>query len=89
MSGKRFVVRGRVQGVTFRATAAEYARRLGLNGRVWNRDDGGVELEAEGNDDALAKLEAWLYRGPGYAKVESVETEPLPGEPRHRGFSIG
>jgi acylphosphatase len=89
MSGKRFIVRGRVQGVTFRATAADYARRLGLNGRVWNRDDGAVEVEAEGSDEALAKLEAWLHRGPGYAKVESVEGEPLPGEPRHRGFSIG
>ncbi|HEY8807492.1 MAG TPA: acylphosphatase [Candidatus Limnocylindria bacterium] len=89
MSGKRFIVRGQVQGVTFRATAAEYARRLGLNGRVWNRDDGAVEVEAEGDERALAKLEAWLHRGPGYAQVESVEAEELPGEPRYRGFAIG
>ena len=43
MSAKRFVVRGRVQGVNFRATAAQQARGLGLNGRIWNRDDGAVE----------------------------------------------
>jgi acylphosphatase len=89
MTGKRFIVRGRVQGVNFRATAAEQARRLGLNGRIWNREDGAVEVEAEGGADALATFEAWLHRGPSYASVESVESEGLPGEPRHRGFSIG
>ena len=88
MSGKRFIVRGRVQGVNFRATAAQEARRLGLSGRIWNRDDGAVEAEAEGADDALARFEAWLHRGPSHARVESVETEPLSGEPRYRGFSI-
>ena len=89
MSGRRFIVRGRVQGVMFRATAADYARRLGLDGRVWNRDDGAVEAEAEGDEQALESFEAWLHRGPGYARVESVEAEELPGEPRYRGFAIG
>lgn len=89
MSAKRFIVRGRVQGVTFRQTAAEYARHLGLAGRVWNREDGAVEAEAAGPDDAVAKFEAWLHHGPGYARVESVEAEDLPGEPRHSGFAIG
>jgi acylphosphatase len=42
-----------------------------------------------GSDDALAKFEAWLHRGPSYADVESVEAEALPGEPRHRGFAVG
>jgi acylphosphatase len=89
VSGKRFIVRGRVQGVNFRATAAEQARRLGLNGRIWNRADGAVEAEAEGRADALVKFQAWLHRGPSYANVESVEAETLLGEPRYRGFSIG
>jgi acylphosphatase len=88
MSRRRFIVRGRVQGVTFRTTAAERARRLGLTGRVWNRDDGAVEAEAEGDGDALAKFEAWLHHGPGYARVESVEAEDLPGEARYRDFAI-
>jgi acylphosphatase len=88
VTGRRFVVRGRVQGVNFRATAAHQAQRLRLNGRIWNREDGAVEVEAEGGADALATFEAWLHRGPSYAQVESVEAEPLPGEPRYRGFSI-
>ena len=89
MSGRRFIVRGRVQGVNFRATAAEQARRLGLDGRIWNREDGGVEAEAEGSADALERFEAWLRRGPSYASVESVESEPLAREGRYRGFAIG
>jgi acylphosphatase len=88
VSAKRFVVRGRVQGVNFRATAAQQADRLGLRGRIWNRSDGAVEAEAVGPDDALAKFEAWLRQGPSYASVESVEAEALSGEPRHSGFAI-
>jgi acylphosphatase len=88
VSAKRFIVRGRVQGVNFRATAAQYALRLGLRGRIWNREDGAVEAEAVGPDDALVKFEAWLHRGPSYATVESVEAEALAGEPRHSGFAI-
>jgi acylphosphatase len=88
MSRKRFVVRGRVQGVNFRTAAAEQARRLGLSGRVWNRADGAVEAEAEGTDDELARFEAWLHHGPSYAEVDSVEAEALSGEPRYRGFAI-
>jgi acylphosphatase len=89
VSAKRFVVRGRVQGVTFRQTAAEYARHLGLAGRVWNREDGAVEAEAAGSDEAIAKFEAWLQHGPGYARVESVEVEDLPGGPQRGGFAVG
>jgi acylphosphatase len=89
VSAKRFIVRGRVQGVNFRATAAQQALRLGLAGRIWNREDGAVEAEAVGPDDALATFEAWLHRGPSYAQVESVEAEALAGEPGHRGFAIG
>ena len=88
MSGRRFIVRGRVQGVNFRATAAEQARRLGLHGRIWNREDGAVEAEADGSPDALERFEAWLRRGPSYASVESVEAEPLAREGRYRGFAI-
>jgi len=89
MSARRFIVRGRVQGVMFRAGAAEEARRLGLTGRVWNREDGAVEAEAVGDGAALGEFETWLHRGPAHAEVESVEAADLSTEPRHRGFAIG
>ncbi|MEA2660860.1 MAG: acylphosphatase [Chloroflexota bacterium] len=89
MTRARFIVRGVVQGVNFRATAAHEAQRLGIAGRIWNRDDGAVEADAAGDEAALAAFEQWLRRGPRHARVTSVEREAAAGEPRGRGFAIG
>jgi len=66
-------VSGRVQGVFFRAAAAEQARALGLVGYARNRDDGTVEIVAEGDRHALEILAAWAHRGPTSARVEDVQ----------------
>ncbi len=84
----RFVARGLVQGVNFRAAVAREASARRVTGRVWNRDDGAVELVAEGEDAALADLERWLWRGPRLAAVESVERSDLGGERWYRDFQV-
>ncbi|HEX4451862.1 MAG TPA: acylphosphatase, partial [Kofleriaceae bacterium] len=68
----RAIVTGRVQGVSFRATACGEARRLGVVGWVRNLPDGSVELEAEGDDDRVAALLAWCDHGPPGARVANV-----------------
>ena len=68
------VVRGRVQGVYFRASAQREARRLGLTGWVKNRPDGFVEVLAEGEEEGIKDLIAWANRGPSAARVERVDT---------------
>jgi acylphosphatase len=68
------VVRGRVQGVYFRASAQREARQLGLTGYVKNRNDGAVELVAEGEEDQVKDFLAWSQHGPSTAVVERVET---------------
>ena len=68
-------VRGRVQGVGFRATTQEVARRLGLAGWVRNLHDGEVELEAAGPGERLEQLLAFLHAGPRGARVAGVEVE--------------
>jgi acylphosphatase len=73
-------VRGRVQGVFFRASTQREARRLGLVGWVRNRPDGGVDIFAEGEEDSLKDLIAWAQRGPSAARVERVDV-------RWRGFA--
>lgn len=70
-----FLVSGRVQGVFYRASTVEQARRLGLGGWVRNRSDGKVELLACGEQAALQALEAWLWQGPAQAQVQSVISE--------------
>jgi acylphosphatase len=66
-------VRGRVQGVFFRATAQREARRLGLTGWVRNRNDGSVEIVAEGDEDAVKELASWANHGPSAARVDNVD----------------
>jgi acylphosphatase len=88
MGRARFVVHGTVQGVNFRASAVREALRLAITGRVWNRDDGGVELIAEGSGGALTALQNWLNEGPPGADVREVERADLGGKPRFEGFNI-
>lgn len=66
------VVRGLVQGVGFRATTLDEARRLGLGGWVRNRVDGTVEVLAEGSESKLNLFLAHLRRGPLGARVAGV-----------------
>lgn len=72
------IVRGRVQGVGFRATTAHEARRLGVAGWVRNRLDGTVEVLAEGDDAAVDRLAAWLKQGPRGAHVTGLDVYPAP-----------
>ena len=88
MTRARFIVRGVVQGVNFRHEAVREARALRVTGRIWNRDDGAVELVAEGAPGALDELARWLRLGPGLAKVESLESSDIGGEPRYRDFAV-
>lgn len=69
----RFVVRGRVQGVFYRASAAREAESLAITGWAKNLPDGSVEVVARGTDSALDRLAEWLWRGPRAARVTSVE----------------
>ena len=88
MTRARFVVRGVVQGVNFRAEAVRQAKARGLTGCVWNRADDAVEVIAEGDSAAMAALESWLARGPRLARVESVDRVDLADERRYNDFSI-
>ena len=68
-----FLVSGRVQGVFYRASAAEQARLIGITGWVKNLPDSRVEVFATGETDQLEELADWLREGPPHAKVSSVE----------------
>ena len=69
------VVRGRVQGVFFRAETERRARSLGLAGWVRNNPDGTVEAVFEGDRERVESMVDWSGRGPALAEVEGVEVE--------------
>jgi len=79
---------GLVQGVFFRATMRDVARRLGVAGWVRNMPDGSVEAVVEGPREAVEEVIRWAHRGPPAARVERVEVvwEPYRGE--YRDFTI-
>jgi len=66
----------------------DQAERLGLTGWVSNRDDGSVEVVAEGSDSSLVQLLAWCRRGPPYSRVNDVAQEYSDARDEFENFSI-
>lgn len=81
------LVRGSVQGVGFRWFAKELAGSLGLSGWVRNREDGAVELEAEGDPEPLDEFERRLKTGNPPARVDEIVVVPVAPEGA-KGFQI-
>jgi acylphosphatase len=70
---RKFVVRGRVQGVGFRWFVEREAKTLGISGWVRNTSDASVEVLATGTRDQLSTLRSHLQQGPRAARVDNVE----------------
>jgi acylphosphatase len=79
MITRRYIVRGRVQGVGFRWFVDYEARQLGLAGWVKNNMDGSVEVLAMGSEQQHSTLLGKLHDGPRAARVDDVKE--LPAEP--------
>jgi acylphosphatase len=79
---RRFLVRGRVQGVGFRWFVEREAHLLGVAGWVRNNADGTVEVLAMGTRDQLSGLRSRLQQGPRASRVDDVqesEARPVAG----------
>jgi acylphosphatase len=95
MSGapRHIVIRGRVQGVGYRAWVDYEATRLGLHGWVRNRRDGCVEAVFDGDKETVAEMIAACRKGPPSSRVDGVTEETANGDElrlRHSGeaFSV-
>jgi acylphosphatase len=69
---RRCIVSGRVQGVYFRGTTQQQARRLKLDGFARNLSDGTVEVVACGDRLQLDALQQWLWQGSEWSAVSGV-----------------
>ena len=85
---RRYVIGGRVQGVGFRYFTEAAAAREGILGWVRNTPDGGVEISAEGEADALERFERSVRHGPPRARVERFDVADTTPSGRDAGFSI-
>jgi acylphosphatase len=73
LHARRFLVRGRVQGVGFRWYVEREARLLGIAGWVRNNADGAVEVLAQGSREQLSSLRDRLQQGPRASRVDEVQ----------------
>lgn len=73
-------ITGKVQGVFYRAAAAEQAKKLRLNGWIKNTEEGAVEATVSGTEEAIEEFIAWCREGPAKARVENVTVTPKPDD---------
>ena len=91
MSDRRLVtaiIRGRVQGVSYRAWTKSAADKLGLRGSVRNLSDGSVEAVFCGDADLVERMLILCRKGPLLARVDEVATTEGGTEPVGTGFVI-
>jgi acylphosphatase len=86
--GRRFLISGRVQGVGYRWFAKDVADREGVTGWVRNLPDGRVEALAEGEAEAVTRMERALRSGPRGARVDEVYVDGEDPTGRYLDFSI-
>ena len=77
MKTVRLTVKGKVQGVFYRATAKDVADLIGIKGWVRNHPDNNVEITATGSEETLQKFINWCKQGPPKARVDEVIIEEL------------
>jgi acylphosphatase len=73
---RQVTIRGRVQGVGYRAWVERRARAHALEGWVRNRRDGSVEALFAGPEDVVSNMVSSCRRGPSSARVDAVQEEP-------------
>ena len=81
-------VRGRVQGVAYRASLRREALSRGLAGWVRNRPDGSVEFFAQGESVRVQEILDWVRVGPTLARVTDVVTRDARFDPALTTFEV-
>jgi acylphosphatase len=87
MTTKHLIIKGKVQGVFYRASAKKKAEELRVCGWVKNTKEGHVEALVSGETDQVDQFIEWCYKGPSDAEVDSVIVEDVENQSLH-SFSI-
>jgi len=88
MQSFKIIVKGRVQGVYFRAFTKKMAKKLAIYGTVKNCPDGSVEIIAIAEQAPLEKFIQWCHKGPLLANVSEVTLTPLSHVMHFTNFTI-
>ncbi|MYL32845.1 acylphosphatase [Pontibacillus yanchengensis] len=89
MQHVHLLVKGRVQGVGFRFSAKQKAQEFNITGWVRNRNDGSVEIEAEGQDEDMKSFIESIKHGPSpYSKITDVDIDEASTFEGYKSFDI-
>lgn len=88
MIALRMRVFGRVQGVGFRYYTARQANNYDIQGWVRNREDGSVEIFAQGSEGKMRVFRECIERGPVYASISRIDVTEEKPDPSLRDFRI-
>ncbi len=77
-----------VQGVFFRTSTLQEAKRLSVKGWVRNCPDGSVEVVAEGSRKKIVEMIQWCHQGPARAQVRNVQLQWEDHKESFKNFSI-
>ena len=84
----RVNIKGRVQGVFFRASTRDAALAAGVQGYVKNLEDGSVEAVFQGTKAQVNQMVDWCHKGSPLSSVSSVDTTPCTVHSDYSAFSI-
>ena len=87
-TARRYLIAGRVQGVGFRWFVETAATRDGIHGWARNLPNGRVEVQAEGDAEAIERFERALRQGPPGARIDHVEVDDVVPSGRDTGFTV-
>jgi acylphosphatase len=81
-------IKGRVQGVFFRAYTRDAAVKERLTGWVRNLPDGRVEAIFEGDSENVDRVLAWCRGGSPLSRIDHVEVQEEPYQGEFTEFGI-
>lgn len=85
---RKYVFRGRVQGVGFRYTVSGFGRDLGLTGWVRNEYDGSVEMEVQGEEALIDRMIMKIHNVSRFISIEDMEVKRIPLVENEKRFSV-
>jgi acylphosphatase len=88
MKALHMMIYGRVQGVWFRASTQETARRLKIQGWVRNTPEGNVEAHIQGEKSSVDEMLSWCEQGPPGARVERIDINEVSPNEEYKTFNI-
>jgi acylphosphatase len=88
MITKRYIIKGRVQGVGFRYFVYRKALQLSVKGYVKNLPNGDVEIEAEASERNIEEFEKYLWKGPVLSNVVEIKITEIPTTSYYLSFDI-